>query len=47
MLKKVKKKKHSPTQAGSTGIENQSPLETEKITLAKKMQGNFDRTKLI
>jgi hypothetical protein len=40
-------KEHSPSQAGSTGIGNQSAFEIEKITFAKKMQGKFDRTKLI
>jgi hypothetical protein len=35
-------KNNNPTnQAGSTGIENQNPLKTQKLTLIKKMQGEF------
>jgi hypothetical protein len=30
-----------PNQAGSTGIENHNPLKTQKLTLIKKMKGEF------
>jgi hypothetical protein len=36
-----KSEKHNLAQTGSTGTESQSPSETEKITLAKRMQGKF------